>query len=181
MFFGQERTGVTMSDNRRVYRTIRNALRQLYPSEPKGNLARHLNTMAGLVAGIVQAKSCQLPAIARHTPDLSKPESRIKRYSRWVQNERVDFEAYYLPFVKQILAHVASLRPLAIIVDGSEMGHGCIPLMISLIYQKRALPVVWLVVKGRKGHLPEEVHLALLAQFQEIVPQKCPVIVVFRS
>lgn len=165
-----------MSDNRRIYSTIRNALRQLYPSEPKGNLARHLNTLAGLVAGIVQAKSCQLPAIARHTPDLSKPESRIKRYSRWVQNEQVDFEAYYLPFVSQILAHVASLQPLVLVVDGSEMGHGCITLMISLIYQKRSLPVVWLVVKGRKGHLPEEVHMALLEQLQEIVPKNCPVI-----
>jgi hypothetical protein len=174
--FSAGRTGVAMSDNRRIYSTIRNAVRQLYPSEPKGNLARHLNTMAGLVAGIVQAKSCQLPAIARHTPDLSKPESRIKRYSRWVQNERVYFEAYYLPFVRQILAHLASIRPLVFVVDGSEMGHDCITLMISLIYQKRALPVVWRVVKGRKGHLPEEVHMALLAQLQEIVPQNCPVI-----
>ncbi|MFA5872862.1 MAG: hypothetical protein WC832_02750 [Anaerolineales bacterium] len=159
-----------MSDNRRIYSTIRNALRQLYPAEPKRNLARHLKTMAGMVAGIVQAKRCQLPAIARHTPDLSKPESCIKRYSRWVQNERVDFEAYYLPFVRQILAHLASIRPLVFGVDGSEMGHGCITLMISLIYQKRALPVVWLVVKGHKGHLPEDVHMALLAQLQEIVP-----------
>jgi hypothetical protein len=165
-----------MSDNRRVYSTIRNALRQLYPTEPKGNLARHLNTMAGLVAGIVQAKSCQLPAIARHTPDLAKPESRIKRYSRWVQNERVDFEFYYLPFVRQILAHVASLRPLAFIVDGSEMGQGCITLMISLIYQKRALPVVWLVVKGCKGHLPGDVHMELLARLQKIIPQNSSVI-----
>lgn len=88
-----------MSDDRRIYNTIRNAVRQLCPSEPKGNLARRLNTMAGLAAGIAQAQSCQLPAIARHTPDLSKPESCIKRYSRWVQNGRFDFEAYYLLFV----------------------------------------------------------------------------------
>ena len=57
-----------MSDNRRVYRTIRMAIIQLFPNEPKGNQARMLNTLAALISGIVQAKSCVLPAIARKTP-----------------------------------------------------------------------------------------------------------------
>ena len=42
-----------MSDNRRRYRAIRAALKGCYPYEPKGNLARRLNTLAGLVSGIV--------------------------------------------------------------------------------------------------------------------------------
>jgi hypothetical protein len=42
-----------MSDNLRRYRAIRNGLRQLYPTEPKGNVARHLNTLAGLISGIL--------------------------------------------------------------------------------------------------------------------------------
>lgn len=49
-------------DNRRVYRTIRMAMKQLFPTEPKGNFARMLTTLAAMVAGIVQARSCQLPA-----------------------------------------------------------------------------------------------------------------------
>lgn len=42
--------------------------------------------------------------------------------------------------------------------------------MISLVYGKRALPITWLVVKGRKGHLSEWVHLQLLGQLQDILP-----------
>ena len=61
-----------MSDNRRVYRIIRKAIQQLYPKLPKGNLARHLNTLAALVCGIVQGKSCQLPNIAKTAPDAAK-------------------------------------------------------------------------------------------------------------
>ena len=34
-----------MSDTQRQYRTIRNRLNQLYPVEPQGNRARHLNTL----------------------------------------------------------------------------------------------------------------------------------------
>ena len=89
-----------MSDNRRVYRTIRKAIIQLYPSEPKGNTARKLTTLAALVSGIVLGKSCQLPAIARKAPDGAKADSRIKRYSRWIQNGRIEYEVFYLPFVR---------------------------------------------------------------------------------
>ena len=61
-----------MSDNRRVYRTIRIAMRQLFPTEPQGNQVRMLNTLAAMVSGIVLGKSCQLPTIARKTPDQAK-------------------------------------------------------------------------------------------------------------
>jgi hypothetical protein len=147
------------------------AIRQLFPTEPKGNKARMLNTLAALISGIVQAKSCQLPAIARKTPDQAKADSRIKRYSRWIQNERIDYEGYYLPFVGDLLASLAQVRELVFIIDGSEVGHHCITLMISLIFGKRALPITWLVVKGCKGHLPEQLHLDLLTQLQAVLPE----------
>ncbi|HVP21088.1 MAG TPA: IS4 family transposase [Anaerolineaceae bacterium] len=163
-------------DNRRVYRTIRLAMKQLFPIEPKGDLSRKLTTLAAMVSGIVLARSCQLPAIARKTPDLAKADSRIKRYSRWVQNERVEYEGFYLPFVRELLAHLAAIRELVFVIDGSEVGHECITLMISLIYGKRALPITWLVVKGRKGHLSERVHLDLLTQLQAILPPDCQMV-----
>lgn len=165
-----------MSDNRHIYRTIRDAIRQLFPNEPTGNKARMLNTLAAMIAGIVQAKSCQLPAIARKTPDHAKADSRIKRYSRWVQNERIDYEGYYLPFVIELLGKLAESRPLAFAIDGSEVGHHCITLMISLIFGKRALPITWLVVRGCKGHLPEDLHLELLSRLQAILPEGCQAI-----
>ena len=87
---------------------------------------------------------------------MAKADSRIKRYSRWIQNERIEYEGFYLPFVSELLAHLAQIRELVFVIDGSEVGHECITLMISLIYGKRALPITWLVVKGCKGHLPEE-------------------------
>lgn len=161
---------VAMSDNRRVYRTIKQAIMQLYPDEPKGNTARMLTTLAAMVTGIVLGKSCQLPTIARKAPDGAKADSRIKRYSRWVQNERIEYGVYYLPFVRELLYRLAQIRELVFIIDGSEVGQGCITLMISVLYGKRALPITWLVVKGRKGHLSERVHLQLLEQLQDVLP-----------
>ncbi len=62
-----------MSDNLRRYRAIHNALKQAYPAQPKGNVARHLHTLAALISGIVGSKSTQLPTIATKVPDGIKP------------------------------------------------------------------------------------------------------------
>jgi hypothetical protein len=86
-----------MSDNLRVYRAIRDALHQLSPTQPKGDFARHLTTLAMLITGIIQSQTSQLPAIARKVPDGNRPPSRIKRYLRWLQHRRVTPEAFYLP------------------------------------------------------------------------------------
>jgi hypothetical protein len=152
------------------------AILQLYPTEAKGNTARRLTTLAAMISGIVLGKSCQLPVIARKSPDQAKADSRIKRYSRWIQNERIDYAGYYLPFVKELLVSLAQIRELVFVIDGSEVGQDCITLMISLIYGQRALPITWLVVKGCKGHLPERLHLELLSQLQAILPENCQAI-----
>ena len=65
-----------MSDNLRRYRAIRDALRQGYPGQPTGTVARHLITLAALISGIVGSQSTQLPKVATHVPDGAKPESQ---------------------------------------------------------------------------------------------------------
>ena len=150
-----------MSDNRRRYCAIKDALRRQFGKEPQGNLARHLSTMAALVSGIVGSKSTNLPEIAKKVPDTALPESRTKRYSRWVNNKRIDFESYYLPYARAVLESLAS-GPLVLIMDGSEVGRRCLSLMVSVVYQGRSLPIAWLVVTGSKGHFPEDLHVSLL-------------------
>ncbi len=84
-----------MSDNLRRYCAIQLALKQLYPAEPTGNLARHLNTLAGLVSGIIGSKKTHLPAIASKIPDRRKRESRSKRFARFLQNSTVTPETFF--------------------------------------------------------------------------------------
>jgi hypothetical protein len=78
-----------MNDNLRQYRAIRAVLTQGYPGEPQGQRARHVTTLAALISGIVASKSTQLPTIAAQVPESAKPESRVKRLTRGVDNERL--------------------------------------------------------------------------------------------
>jgi hypothetical protein len=58
-----------------------------------------------------------------------------------MQNELIEYEAFYLPFVSELLAHLAAIREQVFVIDWSEVGQQCITLLISLIYDKRALPI----------------------------------------
>jgi hypothetical protein len=166
-----------VSDNLRRYRAILKALVQLHPGNPTGRQARHLQTLAGLISGIVGSRRVNLPAVAAKVPDGTKPDSRVKRFSRWLQNEGIDGEVYFLPYAQELLAGLAD-QTLLLAMDGSEVGRGCLVLMISVVYRKRALPLAWVVVKGTKGHFPEETHMQLLAQVQPLVPAASDVIFV---
>jgi len=168
-----------MSDSRRRYRAIKAGLMQLYPQELTGRAMQRLNVLAMFISGIVGSGSTHLRQVAKKAPTGAKVESRIKQMSRWYQNESNSYELYYLPFITQLLAHLAGL-PLVLTIDGSEVGPrghpGCMTLMVSLIYQKRAIPLVWCVIDRPKGHLSAQEHIALLKQVQPLLPANAEVI-----
>jgi hypothetical protein len=112
---------------------------------------------------MVGAQHTQLPKIAAKAPGLgAKPTSRVKRFTRWVENERISYDTHFLPFAQALLASVAQ-QPIVLIMDGSVVGRGCVTLLLSVVYGRgrRALPLAWIVVKGAKGHFPETSHCAL--------------------
>ena len=94
-----------MSDNLRRYRAIRDAFTQGYPGKPTGTVARHLTTLAALISGIVGSKRTQLPSVATNIPDGTKPESRVKRLPRWLDNERILEELSFVPDAEILVAH----------------------------------------------------------------------------
>jgi hypothetical protein len=164
-----------MSDNLRRYRAIRDALTQGYPSHPTGTIARHLTTLAALISGIVGGKSTQLPHIATKVPDSYKPESRVKRFARWLDNERILEERYFLPYAEILLAHLACAT-LVLVMDGSIVGRGCVTRMIHVVYKGRALPLAWRGRQGSKGHFPEELHIAMVELMSTVVPEGAKVV-----
>jgi hypothetical protein len=90
--------------------------------------------------------------VANKSPSFGvKQESRLKRSQRWLSNERVS-------------------------MDGSTIGRGCLVLMLSVRYRSRALPLVWTVVRGTKGHFPATAHCQLVKQVLPLIPAGADVI-----
>ena len=145
------------------------------PFKAQGNYQKRLLTLAAFISGIVGGKSVQLPKIAENNIDDSKNDSREMKYRRWLNNKHINFKDFYLPFL-EILLDSFKNQTLYIAIDGSVVGRGCMCLMVSLIYKNRALPLIWLVVKQKKGHLTEELHVELLSSLQNILPDGCNII-----
>lgn len=162
----------------RRFRAIKKALYSMYPGQPKGNLVRHIITLAAMISGIIAGKSANLPDIAENVVDETQNESRTKKYTRFIQNEDIDCEIYFLPFIQILITSLAALGlPFALVIDGSVVGRGCMCLMISVLYKNRALPLVWSVVQQKKGHLTEQMHLELLGEVYRLIPENTEVIV----
>jgi len=128
-----------------------------------------LSTLAALISGIVGSKSTQLPHIAAKVPNGTKPESRVKRFARWLDNAHVLEEVYFLPYAEVLLRHLA-LQTVVLVMDGSGVGRGCTALMIHVVYKGRALPLAWRVRQAPKGHFPEDLHIALVTLISELIP-----------
>ena len=99
-------------------------------------------TLAMMISGIVMSRKAQLSAMSAEIPTEAKEQSIEMRMRRWVKDE-IDVEAVYMPFARQILEALAHL-PLVLVMDGSQVGQGCMVLMVGVLYQKRALPIAWL-------------------------------------
>lgn len=49
--------------------------------------------------------------------------------------------------------------------------------MASVVYHQRAIPLLWRVAKGKKGHLPQVLHCALIRQLQTVIPTQASVVI----
>jgi hypothetical protein len=66
---------------------------------------------------------------------------------------------------------------LACVLDGTTAGRGWVVLKASVVYHGRAIPLIWRVVKGKKGQLPQIMQCALLRQLQTVIPTQASVVV----
>ncbi len=158
-----------MSDTYRRYRAITTRLVQLYP-RVYGHQRRHLATLALLSSGSVGAQHTQLPKITEHTPGGRAADERVgMRFRRLLKHAGVTYDRWMLPGARAVLALLAR-PPLVLVIDGSTVARGCMSLMVSVLYRGRALPIAWVVIKARKGHVSEALHCALLNQLIPLMP-----------
>lgn len=143
-----------------------------------GNALRRLEVLATMVSGVLGKKSSRLSDIACYNQDKKQLASKEKQIVRWIQSDHSSYSIHYLPYIQPLLGSLSECGELVFSIDGSTGGQGCMILMISVIYRNRAIPVVWHVVKAKKGHLPESAHRALLARLAEIVPVDCQITMV---
>ena len=153
-----------MTDRDKVYTKVKKTIKHMMKLDNQGQVV----TLAMMISGIVLSRNAQLSAMSSEIPTDTKEKSIEMRMRRWVKDE-IDVEAVYRPFARQILEALSHL-PLVLVMDGSQAGRGCMVLMVGVLYQKRALPIAWLVYKGKKGHTSGKRHIEALKKVLPLLP-----------
>jgi len=159
-----------MSDKMKVYSKVYGALKKMMSAD-----LNHILILAMMVTGILMGKKAQLSEMSLHVPTKAKPASTAKRFQRFVKNDLFEVESCYFLFAKAILDRL-SHDTMYFALDASQVGRGCMVLMVAVIYKKRAIPLAWLVYPGKKGHTTAERHIEALKLVQPLVSDEMSIV-----
>ena len=126
-----------MSDNFKRYNCTKVGLRQLLPKGLSAHQLRLLDNLARLINGIIGSSHTQLPKLAAKDPRAIKTESKIASLKRLIDHEKFSPQLFWLPLVRQCLTGLLNSRQdhqITLVIDGSQVGRGCMALVMSLVY-----------------------------------------------
>lgn len=125
--------------------------------------------MTRLTAGLLSGNEVRISELTTGQASTIQALSEWKKTDRWLTNKWIDVATYYHPIAKKVLTAVAKKEGrLVFTMDGSKFGAASEVLMISVLQGKKALPIVWIVEEGAKGHFSQQVHRQLLTSLIEL-------------
>jgi len=160
-----------------LYKDIADCLKSHSSIELSGHSLKRVQLLASLVYAIIASKRSGIYTLASKLQGKHKQaESRVKQVKRWLDSKWTDHQTHFACYVEPLLKSLSSSGELVLCIDGSEVCQNCISLMLSVYYKKRALPIVWLVRQGKKGHFSQQMHLDLLQLATKLIPKDCSVV-----
>ena len=164
-----------MSDNLRRSRAIRHALAQCYPIAPPREL-RSPSQPPGCAYQRHRGQQEYSTAPSRHEgPRWHQAREPRQTLCEVVRQRPHPGGVYFLPYADVLLRHLA-LQTVVLVMDGSGVGRGCTALMLHVVYKGRALPPAWRVRQAPKGHVPADLHIAVVELLREVIPEGVPVV-----
>lgn len=151
---------------KKIFAEVNKALRELSPVTAQGHVLKRINSLSGLISGMIIKKSSHLSKIGTGLDNDTNSNSQEKHAKRFLESKYTDYKVHYLPYLACFISSIsqnsnflANTSDFKIIIDGSQMGTKHVALMVSIVVGNRAIPIFWVVKKGKKGHFPTEMHL----------------------
>lgn len=157
-----------------VFEQIRSRLISSSETAVEGNALKRINTLSGLISGMIRKGSSHLPDLGSGIRKDIDSNSKTVAAKRFIENKWTDYEVHFLPFLLCFLRGVIlclSLveKGIVLVIDGSQTGKDNAALMVSLVWGNRGIPICWIVKKGAKGHFKTADLLEVLQKAVEII------------
>jgi len=137
---------------------------------------RHLQTLAWMVGGLIQAEGVKLTAWVPFVHSRARyAQSTQRRFRRWLGNRRIEVTPLYGPLIAQALQEWGT-HTLYLALDTSLLWNQYCLGRLSVVYRGRAVPVVWEVMEHRSSSVTHAADEALLETVPALLPAGVPVV-----
>jgi hypothetical protein len=137
---------------------------------------RHLKTLAWMTVGLIQSGNVSLAAWVPYVHSRAVlAQSTVRRFARWLENDRIDVHAVYGPLIQQALAEWG-MQVLYLALDTSLLWETYCLVRVSLVYRGRAIPIVWKVVEHPSSSVAYDVYQDVLEKVEDLLPFGCRVV-----
>src|ERR1051325_3116515 len=131
---------------------------------------RHLQTMSGMVVGLMQAECVKLTAWGPFVHGRAQyAQSTQPRFRRWLANRRIEVMPLYGPLIQHALREWGT-QTLYLALDTSLLWNQYCLIRLSVVYRGRAVPVVWEVIEHGSSSVSHEAYAALLDAVPPLLP-----------
>jgi hypothetical protein len=137
---------------------------------------RHLKTLAWMIVGLLQCRVISLTAWPPYVQSRAVyAQSIVRRFDRWLHNQRIDVHGLYGPLIQQAIAEWGT-NVLYLALDTSLLWDAYCIVRISLIYRGRAIPMVWKVLQQPSSSVAYEAYSDVLDNAMSLLPLPCQVV-----
>jgi hypothetical protein len=137
---------------------------------------RHRQTLAWMMLGLICAKTVSLGAWIPFVVSRARyAQSTVRRFSRWLNNNRIKPQPLYGPLIEQALRGWVGKR-MYIALDTSMLWNTYCMIRLSVIYRGRAVPLVWKVLTHGSAAVCFETYQDLLDEAKRRMPFACKVV-----
>lgn len=137
---------------------------------------RHRQTLAWMMVGLICSKTVNLGAWAPFVVSRAQyAQSTVRRFSRWLSNNRIKFEPLYGPLIETALAGWFG-KKIYVALDTSMLWNTYCLIRLSAVYRGRAVPLAWRVIEHGSSAVSYEVYHELLDEVQTRLPFACQVV-----
>ena len=99
----------------------------------------------------------------------------MRRFRRWLDNDKIEVQTLYGPLIQQALGGWVGKR-LSVALDTSMLWDTYCIVRLSVIYRGRAVPVVWFVLEHGSAAVAYSAYKALLEAAAKRLPRSCQVV-----
>jgi len=132
---------------------------------------RHLKTLAWMMVGLLQAGGINLTAWAPYVGSRARyAQSTVRRFRRWLDNDKIDVGALYGPCIEYALAEWGA-PALYVALDTSMLWNTYCLIRLAVIYRGRAVPLVWCVLQHGSAQVAFDVYRELLERASLRLPR----------